>query len=136
MRVVLDTNVLISELIIESSDPAHILETWLEGGFTLLSTEEQVEEFKRVTRYAKIRSRLTPSLAGRLINNLSILCVMVDRLPRLDISPDPHDDYLLALAEKGQADYLVTGDKADLLALRRHAGTTILTVRDFIKKIS
>jgi uncharacterized protein len=40
---------------------------------------------------------------------------------------------LLSIARGGEADYLVTGDKADLLALRHHAGTNIVSVRDFLK---
>jgi predicted nucleic acid-binding protein len=41
-------------------------------------------------------------------------------------------DYLLALAQKGHADFLVTGDKNDLLSLTRHAGTAIVTVREML----
>jgi predicted nucleic acid-binding protein len=33
---------------------------------------------------------------------------------------DPDDDFLLALAEAGSADFLVTGDKAGLLVLASH----------------
>ena len=39
--------------------------------------------------------------------------------------------FLLALAEKGEADYLVTGDKSGLLALATHKGTRIIRARDF-----
>jgi len=38
-------------------------------------------------------------------------------LPRVEHSPDPTDDFLLALSEGGKADYLVTGDKSGLLVL-------------------
>ena len=46
-------------------------------------------------------------------------------------SPDPADNFLLALAEAGNADYLVTGDKSGLLALASHKSTRIITARDF-----
>ena len=46
-------------------------------------------------------------------------------------SPDPGDNFLLALAEAGNADYLVTGDKSGLLALASHKSTRIITARDF-----
>ena len=49
-------------------------------------------------------------------------------LPPVDVSPDPYDNFLLSIAAGGRADYLVTGDKADLLALGRHGGTRIVTV--------
>ena len=46
-------------------------------------------------------------------------------------SPDPTDDFLLALCEAGNADYLVTGDKSGLLALDRNRTTRIVSARDF-----
>jgi predicted nucleic acid-binding protein len=60
------------------------------------------------------------------------VAIFIDALPSVEVSPDPHDNYLLALASVGEADYLVTGDKPDLLALGRHEGTKIVSVRDFI----
>ena len=42
---------------------------------------------------------------------------MVKSLPLVDVSPDPYDNYWLSIASGGEADYLVSGDKPDLLAL-------------------
>jgi predicted nucleic acid-binding protein len=53
-------------------------------------------------------------------------------LPVVTVSPDPFDNYLLATAAAGSADFLVTGDKGDLLALKLYEGTKIITVRDFL----
>jgi len=47
-------------------------------------------------------------------------------------SPDPADDFLLALCEAAQADYLATGDKSHLLALDRHDGTRIVSARRLV----
>jgi hypothetical protein len=52
-------------------------------------------------------------------------------LPRVERSPDPADDFLLALSEAGRADYLVTGDKSGLLVLERHKNTRIISASDF-----
>ncbi|HNP42319.1 MAG TPA: putative toxin-antitoxin system toxin component, PIN family, partial [Nitrospira sp.] len=68
--------------------------------------------------------------AGRLVNDLRRLATLIDHLPTLDISPDPYDNFLLAMAQAGHADLLVTGDKRDLLSLSSHQGTRILTARD------
>jgi hypothetical protein len=46
-------------------------------------------------------------------------------------SPDPTDDFLLAMSEAGKADYLVTGDKGGLLALDCHKATRIISASDF-----
>ncbi len=58
--------------------------------------------------------------AGRLVNQVKKLAKDIHPLPRVERSPDPTDDFLLALSEGGQADYLVTGDKSGLLSLDRH----------------
>lgn len=134
MRVVLDTNVLVSALLVQSSLPATLIHHWRRGHFTLLTAAPQLDELMRVTRYPKIRARLKPALAGRLINDLRELAVVIETLPLVEASPDPCDNYLLSIACGGQADYLVTGDKADLLALGVHAGTRMITVRDFLRQ--
>jgi predicted nucleic acid-binding protein len=63
---------------------------------------------------------------------LQDLAVRVETLLPVDLSPDPYDNYLLALAAGGHADYLVTGDKTGVLAFDPYAGTKIVTVRDFL----
>lgn len=55
--------------------------------------------------------------------------------PRVERSPDPTGDFLLALSEAGKADYLVTGDKSGLLSLARHEGTRIVTAREFAARL-
>jgi len=132
VRLVVDTNVLVSALLAEASLPAHLIVLWREGRFDLLTSAEQLDELMRVTRYPKIRERLSPALAGRLINELRDIAVVVRELPSMDVCADPDDNYLLALAAAGGADFLVTGDKRDLLRLRLHEGTRIVTVRHFL----
>ena len=87
-----------------------------------------------MTRYPKIRARLSPSLAGRLVNELRDLAIVVTQLPEVTLCADASDNYLLALAAAGAADFLVTGDKRDLLGLKLHAGARIVTVRDFLAR--
>jgi putative PIN family toxin of toxin-antitoxin system len=132
VRLVIDTNILISALLASTSLPAHLIVLWREGRFALLTSADQIDELMRVTRYPKIRERLAPALAGRLINEIRDLAVLLTELPVVTASPDPYDNYLLAMAASGSADFLVTGDKRDLLALRLFEGTKIITVRDFL----
>jgi putative PIN family toxin of toxin-antitoxin system len=133
MRVVADTNVLISALLIETSQPAKLIAMWRQGKFDLLTAAQQLDELMRVTRYPKIRERLKPALAGRLINELRDLAVTVRNLPTVDASPDPYDNHLLSIAVGGAADFLVTGDKRDLLALKKHQGIPIVSVSRFLQ---
>jgi putative PIN family toxin of toxin-antitoxin system len=132
VRLVVDTNILISALLAASSLPAHLIVLWRESRFDLLTSADQLDELMRVTRYPKIRERLSPALAGRLINEIRDLAVLLTALPVVTASPDPYDNYLLAMASAGAADFLITGDKRDLQALKLFEGTKILTVRDFL----
>jgi len=132
VRLVIDTDILISALFAGTSLPAHLIMLWREGRFDLLTSAAQIDELMRVTRYPKIRERLSPALAGRLINEIRDLAIPLTALPVVTASPDPHDNYLLAIAASGSADFLITGDKRDLLALRLFEGTKIITVRAFL----
>src|SRR5450432_4220610 len=111
MRVILDTNILISALLVQSGTPGSIYRAWVEGAFSLLTCQYQLIELRGTFRKPALASRIRPHEAGRLVNELKRLAVMVDNLPRVVRSPDSEDDFLLAAAEAGRADYLVTGDK-------------------------
>jgi putative PIN family toxin of toxin-antitoxin system len=131
MRVVLDTNILVSAMIAPGGRPAAIIDAWLEGKFTLLTCAESVDELRSTLQKPRIAALVKPHQAGRLVNLIKRLAEDVSTLPSVERSPDPEDDYLLALAEAGKADYLVTGDKSGLLALASHQGTRIISARDF-----
>src|SRR3546814_2254075 len=75
------------------------------------------------------------SEAGRLVNQIAAIADMPERLPAVQRSRDPRDDFLLGLCEAGRADWLVTGDKADLLALDRHGVTRIVTASAFAERL-
>jgi putative PIN family toxin of toxin-antitoxin system len=132
LRLVVDTNVLISALLSSRSLPAHLIELWREGRFDLLTSAEQLDELMRVTRYPRIRERLAPALAGRLINELKDVAIVLVDLPFITASPDPYDNYLLATAIAGSADFIVTGDKRDLLILKNFRSVKIVTVRELL----
>jgi len=131
MRVVLETNILVSALMIQTGNPAAIYRAWREGHFTLLTSAEQLDELRATLRKPALAERIKPYKAGGLVNEMKKLAESVDALPRVRRSPDLTDDFLLALCEAGRADYLVTGDKTGLLALEQHKGTRIVSARAF-----
>ncbi len=133
MRLVVDTNVFVTALLTDKSLSSRLVELWRERRFELITAKAQLDELRRVSRYPKIRSRFAPAVAGRLINELRNLTVMVAKLPQVTASPDPYDNYLLAIAAAGRADFLVTGDKRDLLLLGRYEGCRIVTVRECLE---
>ena len=71
-------------------------------------------------------------MAGEMVNQLRNMALMIDKLPPVDVSPDPFDNFLLSLAQAGQADVLVSGDKRGILDLKAHGTCRILTVREFL----
>jgi len=131
MRVVLDTNILVSALMVQRGHPGAVYRAWQEGYFTLLTCAEQLDELRATLRKPAIAERIKPYNAGRLVNEMKELAEDVGALPRVQRSPDPAGDFLLALSEAGKADYLVTGDKGGLLALARHHSTRIVSAREF-----
>lgn len=132
MRVVLDTNIQLSALMVRGTPPDRLYEEWRHGRFQLASAEQQLEELRRVSRRPFFRERLTASEIGRMINDIRRLAVICDPLPPVVVSPDPNDDFLLAIAQAAAADYLVTGDKSDLLALGAHGHTRIVSPRAMV----
>ena len=134
MKVVLDTNILISALISKTAAPHHIYQAWRDKRMTVLTCTEQLVEVREVTRRVAVALRIKPAEAGRLVNSLRDLAVVLGDLPSVQRSSDPKDNFVLALAQAGGARYVVTGDKSGLLALRQHAGAEILTAAQFVNR--
>jgi putative PIN family toxin of toxin-antitoxin system len=131
MRVVLDTNILVSALLAPAGKPAAIVRAWLDGKFTLLTCATHFDELRATLQKPRVAELIKPHTAGRIVNQIRKLALDVGELPEVKRSPDPMDDFLLAMSEAGHADYLVTGDKSDLLALARHKRTRIVSPVEF-----
>jgi putative PIN family toxin of toxin-antitoxin system len=135
MRVVVDTGILIAALITSGTPPDLVYRAWRKKRFELITSVWQLEEFRRVSRYPKLRKHLNPADAGTLINGLRRQATILDELPAVDLSPDPNDNPVLAMALAADADYLVTGDRRDLLALGTIGSTRILSARQFVEEL-
>ena len=120
MKVVLDTNVLISGLMLPKSVPGSIVNGWKSGQFELSFSEEMLAEVGRVLDYPKIRKRLGWDMA--LIERFLLLLrykaeiVMIDGMDAT-VPRDANDNMVLATLIRSEADYLVSGDR-DLLELQ------------------
>jgi len=135
LRVVLDTGILLAALITSDTPPDLIYRAWRKKAFELITSEWQLEELRRVSRYPKLRKYLKPAEVGTLVNGLRRQATLLHELPKLDISPDPDDNPILATATAGLADYLVTGDKRDLLSLEKVEAVQIITARTFADRL-
>jgi len=126
MRVILDTNVLLAALISGRRPPNTIYRAWRAARFDLVTSQAQLDELRRVSRYPKFKTILPAHRVGTMINNLR-RSIMLDALPPLPQgieANDPNDAFLLAMALAGQADYLVTGDRRAGLLQRGSMGRT------------
>ena len=132
MRVILDTNILLSAFFKADSPPNLLIHAWMDRRFYLVSSSEQIEEITRVARYPQVRKLIHSAEIGWLINRSRDRAVLLTDLPLLDISPDPADNFLFSMAEAGGATHLVTGDKSGVLAFRKHRSTQIVTARQML----
>jgi len=131
MRVVIDINIIVSALLAPAGKPATIIRIWLDGKFTLLTCAAHVDELRSTLQKPRVAELVKPHKAGGLVNQIKKFAEEVGALPPVERSPDPMDDFLLAMCEAGNADYLVTGDKSGLLSLERHKATRIVSAREF-----
>ncbi len=92
MRVVLDTNILLSALMTRGTPPDQIYEEWRQGRFDLVSTERQIDELRAVSLRPFFQARLKGSEIGRMINDIRRLAAIYDDLPDVRRSPRSKSD--------------------------------------------
>jgi uncharacterized protein len=131
VRVVLDTNVLVSALLGSRSPAAQIYDAWKKGLFELATSRDQLLELARVLEYPKIRERMPVHLAARMLKDLEALAHVARRLPVVRVCRDPDDNRILAAASAAKAAFIVTGDK-DLLVLGEFGGAAIVSIARFM----
>lgn len=131
MRVVLDTNVLLSALISPHGPPDVIYRAWRAARFEVVTSVAQLDEIRRASRYPKFKAVLQPHRVGTMVNNLQ-RAVVLEHLPTGIEADDPNDAFLLAMAVASEAEYLVTGDhRAGLLQRGSIGRTRIVTPAAF-----
>lgn len=121
LRLVLDTNVLLSGIAFPGSVPGKILSAWRQGGVEVVLSGFILEALRRVLPRLAHRHGLSAAEIDDLVDILSIQAEVlepqsVDDALLRDANDQPVLGTLLAAVHAGQCDYLITGDK-DLLAL-------------------
>ena len=130
MRVVIDTNVLVSRLLVTGSVSASAVDKALVYEEVIIS-ESTVDELTGVLsrenwdRYVSIKDR------QEFVRRLLQIATMVSVISETEDCMDPADNQFLALALDGQAACILTGDK-DLLALHPWRGIEIICPADFL----
>jgi len=117
IRAVLDTNVYAAALLSGRGAPARLVSVLQDGLFDAVTCPRQLAELTGVLARPKIAQHLCEETAGAFIAWLERVALFVpDPADVAVVSPDPDDDYIIALARLGQAHVIVSGD-AHLLQL-------------------
>jgi hypothetical protein len=134
IRVVLDTNVLISALLF-SGEIGNVVSSWKARKFLPVFSQDTFDEFRRVLAYPKFS--LTPREIDALLQNEVLpFCEVVDiENEIIGVCRDRADDKFLSCALAAKADYIVSGDK-DLLVLGNFCNIPIITTAAFQEKMS
>ena len=126
MRVVVDSNVLISALLKADSGPARVVALWREGTIELVVSSAIVAEITRVLAYPRIQSRVSEEDATRFVTLLRAAATFVEPVEAVvAVERDPDDDKFVALALASDAKYIVSGD-SHLLDLGEYQGIEII----------
>jgi len=138
MRVVLDTNIIISAFLVALGAPARIVASWRAGRFDLVVSPALLAEYEEVLGYERIqrRHRMTPERITGEVADIARLAILVEphTVPAV-IAQDPDDDQVLACAVTGEASYIVSGDP-HLLNLRQYHGIRILSPAAFVQLLA
>lgn len=130
MRVVLDTNVVVSALLLSDSVPRQAFDKALDPGEIIISTPVLLELAEVLSR-DKLNKYLTEQERMRFLVALLKESELVRITEQISDCRDPNDNKFLELAVGGNADVLVTGDD-DLLVLNPFRRIAVLTPRDFL----
>jgi putative PIN family toxin of toxin-antitoxin system len=136
-RLVVDTNVFISGLISGSGSPADILRAIRDKQVIHLVSDPIVEEYLRVLDYPRIRKfkQITDDFIANIAAYLVYQTVRVELISTIRLSRDPDDNVFLETAVDGNAIFLVTNDKADLLSLKIVEGIPILSASEVVERL-
>jgi len=138
LRVVLDTNIVVSSVLSRSGPPARVMDAWREIKFILLMSPAILAEVRATLDYPRIRDKYAITA-----QNINELCQLFERhtlwvsgeMPVSGLRlADPKDEMFLICAVEGEADFVVSGDR-HLLELGEFAGIAIVTARQFLQRL-
>lgn len=135
MRVALDTNIFVSALISPGGHPDLLLDAWMRGDVTVITSREQLAEIAGVLSRDRLRRWIDQADADALLEHIDARAVIVGAIPRVVVASDPDDNMILATAIAGGAELLISGDKSHLLSLGEVEGILIVSPKDAIARI-
>ena len=134
MKVVFDTNVVITSYLAPQSICATLMNCWHTEVFDLVVSDPLLQEYQAVLNYPKIQkhTRMTPTEMQQAIRNFRQFALLVEPKEEITVvERDRDDNKIIACALAGEAEYIVTGDN-DLLSMKAYRGIRILTPAAFL----
>ncbi|HUH34026.1 MAG TPA: putative toxin-antitoxin system toxin component, PIN family [Daejeonella sp.] len=132
LRLIIDTNLWISLII---SRKLNRLDPLLYShNARLLFSIELIQEIEMTIAKPKLEKYFQNEALSEMLTVFEPFIDLISVKSKVNLCRGPKDDFLLALAKDGKADYLITGDK-DLLSIGRFEQTSILTISEFLVKI-
>ena len=128
MRLVVDVNIWISTLLMPRFQVR--TEVFFDSNNLLVISQKLFDELDDAIQKSHLARRINRTNYELLVSKLRTLAELIDVYSVIDVCRDPKDNYLLALAKDGNADYLITGDD-DLLVLKEFEKTKIVKLSDF-----
>ena len=137
LRVVIDTNLVISGTAKSNTIPHSLLEGWRKKEFLLITSIPILTEIKEVLDRKEIQAHffLKPEDIQELIQALSTQTIITSGALAVDIvKDDPDDDKFIAAAIEGRASHIISGDR-HLLNIGSYEGIKIMKARNFIGEV-
>lgn len=136
MRAVIDTNVLVSAVILPTSHVGAVILYMGMGAFTPLYCVEMLEELTNVLARPRIRKKydISPQYIRNVLDLILLRGQLIEPSERVTVCRDPKDDIFLSVALAGEADVLVTGDE-DLLTLHPFRSISIVRPPTFLANL-
>ncbi|MFY3740845.1 MAG: hypothetical protein HMLIMOIP_001290 [Candidatus Nitrosomirales archaeon] len=133
MKIVLDTNVLVSALIKEGAPRRLVFRIIKSKKHQLITSEEILEEFVMVANEARIQRYVVQQDIADFLHNIATAAKILHTTSSFSvIEQDPDDDVILRTAYDARASYIVSGDR-HLLQLRRFRRTRIVEVEEMLR---
>ncbi len=132
IRIVLDSNVFIAALLAPKGAAAALLQGWREKRFIVLYSKELILELHDVLARPVFVKRLKNHRIGALIKRIQFHGERIKNNRNSVSSRDPKDDFLIAIAEHGHADFLISRDTQGILNLDLEF-CKVMTPEDFLR---
>lgn len=138
--IVPDVNVMVSGTTISqmpATPPIQVMQAWRAREIELATSEPILQDLERVLSYPRVQkfTHMSQQEVVRYVSDLRGSAQLVPGTTEVQVSPDPDDNKLFACAVEAGADYIVSGDKKDVLSIGEYEGVKTISPTDFVRDV-